>query len=170
MVESRVAVSCPAGHAAVILNRIVRPKAGRWRPFPTRYWLVCPTLDRKLAALERAGCIAELRSIVRCDPAWAERLRSDHARHEAMLAEALNAESRDMEAALPAYFGQALARGIGGAAAPSAIKCLHAHYAFHLACGEGVVGQWLEERHGVGLCALTDPESLRGDAPPRHCG
>lgn len=45
-------------------------------------------------------------------------------------------------------------RGIGGARNRAAVKCLHAHYAHHLAA-ENVIGRWIDDHYPIATCAAA---------------
>lgn len=143
-----VVLACPAGHPAVIVNPVIHQTANGPEPFPTRFWLVCPELDRKLASLEREGWIGRLRAQIANSPAWQRELAEDHHRHAELLAAALCVEweavRQDSEQPPPIAIARSLRRGIAGSNHPHAIKCLQAHFAFHLVCG-GLIGRLLQE-------------------------
>ncbi|MFB3737777.1 MAG: DUF501 domain-containing protein [Candidatus Velamenicoccus archaeovorus] len=122
-----VVARCPGGHPLVIRNRPFDP---RGRPFPTLFWLTCPEAVRTVSRLESEGWIGRLNDRVDGDPAFAVALT---AAHEGYARE----RARNHPEALA--FG-----GVGGTRA--GIKCLHAHYAHHLAGGEDPVGAWVAER------------------------
>ncbi len=114
------------GRPVVIRNA---PLLGDGTPMPTRYWLVDPELRRRVSVLESAGGVRAAEAAV--DPAELDRA---HRRHAA---------ARD--AVLPAgYPGPRPSGGVGGTR--KGVKCLHAHYAWHLAGGDDPVGRWVAER------------------------
>ena len=97
-------------------------------PMPTRYWLVDPRLRRTLSALEASGGVREAAAAV--DP---EELARAHARYAA-----------ERDATLPAgHRGPRPSGGVGGTR--RGVKCLHAHYAWHLAGGDDPVGRWVDD-------------------------
>jgi hypothetical protein len=65
----------------------------------------------------------------------------------AALAAAHAAYAAERDAAIaaidPAWSGPRPSGGVGGTR--QGVKCLHAHYAFHLAGGADPVGRWVEE-------------------------
>jgi hypothetical protein len=96
---------------------------------PTRFWLVDPELRRRLSALEAAGGVRRAAAAV--DP---DALARAHARYAA-----------ERDAALPAgHRGPRPSGGVGGTR--RGVKCLHAHYAWHLAGGDDPVGRWVEDQ------------------------
>ena len=101
-------------------------------PMPTRYWLCDPALRQAVSRLEAAGGVRAAEAAV--DPAA---LAAAHAAYAA---------ERDaaVEAIDTAYAGPRPSGGVGGTR--RGVKCLHAHYAFHLAGGDDPVGRWVEER------------------------
>ncbi len=122
-----VIARCTGGHPLVIRNA---PLDANGAPFPTTSWLTCPTATKAVARLESAGAIAELNR--RYDDDAGFRTAVDAAHAEA---------ARDRGTMLPAAEAWG---GVGGTR--RGIKCLHAHYANHLAGGDDVVGRWVAER------------------------
>ena len=98
-------------------------------PMPTRYWLVDPGLRAAVSRLESAGGVRAAEAAV--DP---EALASAHAAYAAERDAAIDS----------AHTGPRPSGGVGGTR--RGVKCLHAHYAWHLAGGEDPVGRWVEER------------------------
>lgn len=141
-----VAARDAAGTPQVVMNEPLRRVGKRIEPFPTLYWLSCPRLSRWIARLESEGVIAELEAELVVDEPLAADLLLDHqryiARRWAVLGEAGQAL---VEAA--GLRGMYQNRGIAGMAHFRCVKCLHAHYAHHLAEGNAL-GQRLEERYG----------------------
>jgi len=126
-----VVARCTGGHPLVIRNR---PLDADGRPFPTLYWLTCPAAVKGISRLESEGWIARLGD----DSAIGSRLEETHRAYAAERGEMVpDAEE----------WG-----GVGGTR--RGIKCLHAHYAYHLAGGDDAVGRWTAERaepiHGTG--------------------
>jgi exopolyphosphatase / guanosine-5'-triphosphate,3'-diphosphate pyrophosphatase len=118
-----VVARCTGGHPLVIRNR---PLDADGDPFPTIYWLTCPDAVKAVSRLESDGWIARLGD----DPTTA-----------AAVAEAHRAYATERGEMLPRAEGWG---GVGGTG--RGIKCLHAHYAYHLAGGDDVVGRWTAER------------------------
>jgi exopolyphosphatase / guanosine-5'-triphosphate,3'-diphosphate pyrophosphatase len=118
-----VVVRDGTGDPVVIRNA---PLLDDGTPMPTRYWLVGKQARLAVDRLEAAGGVRAAESAI--DPA---ELR---AAHEAYAAE--------REAALPS--GWAGPRPIGGVGGTRrGVKCLHAHYAWHLSGGQDPVGRWV---------------------------
>ncbi len=118
-----VVARCTGGHPLVIRNR---PLDAEGRPFPTIYWLTCPAAVKAVSRLESEGWIARLGG----DPAIAQRLEDAH--------RAYAAERGEMVPGAQEW------GGVGGTR--RGIKCLHAHYAYHLTGGDDAVGRWTAER------------------------
>jgi hypothetical protein len=124
--DFEVAVRGDDGRPIVIRNA---PLLADGTPMPTRYWLVDDDLRRAISTLEAGGGVRAAEA--ETDP---EEVAAAHARY---------AVERD--AALPA--GHTGPRPSGGVAGTrKGVKCLHAHYAWHLAGGDDPIGRWVAER------------------------
>jgi hypothetical protein len=98
-------------------------------PMPTRFWLVGATEREAVSRLEAAGGVRAAEAAVD-GPA----LEDAHRRYAA-----------ERDAALPAgHTGPRPTGGVGGTRV--GVKCLHAHYAWHLAGGDDPVGRWVADR------------------------
>ncbi|HZB04298.1 MAG TPA: DUF501 domain-containing protein [Actinomycetota bacterium] len=118
---------CGDGHPLVIRNH---PFDRRGEPFPTLYWLTCPVAVRAVARLEGDG--------------WIKRL-DQRAREDAEFGSALDATHRDYAVERGRWVPKARAwGGVGGTR--TGLKCLHAHYANHVAGGADPVGRWVAEQ------------------------
>jgi len=122
-----VVARCAPGHPLVIRNA---PLDGDGKPFPTTFWLTCPSAVRSVSRLEAEGWIGRLNERIEADPAFAEAVARAHADY---------ARERARNEPAAAAHG-----GVGGTR--TGLKCLHAHYANHLAGGDDVVGAWVAER------------------------
>lgn len=121
-----VARDAATGAPAVIRNA---PVLDDGTPMPTLYWLVEPRLRAAVGRLEADGGVRRAEAEV--DPA--------------ALADAHRRYGIERDAALPAgYRGPRPTGGVGGTR--TGVKCLHAHYAWHLAGGDDPVGRWVAER------------------------
>ena len=118
-----VVARCSDGHPLVIRNR---PIDADGDPFPTIYWLTCPAAVKAVSRLESEGWIGRLGE----DPTIVAGVEEAHLAYASERGEMIN--------------GAEAWGGVGGAA--RGLKCLHAHYAFHLAGGDDVVGRWTAER------------------------
>ncbi|MDJ0767734.1 MAG: DUF501 domain-containing protein [Ilumatobacter sp.] len=168
-----VVVRDPDGDPVVLRNA---PLLGDGTPMPTRYWLVGPEETRRIGRLEAEGGVDAAEAAVD-----AAELAAAHDRYAA-----------ERDAAIPAdHAGPRPSGGVGGTR--QGVKCLHAHWAWHLAGGNDPVGRWIadalarertmvvavaeqETSVGIGLKTTASipwgPESLtdrwlRDDDPPR---
>jgi exopolyphosphatase/guanosine-5'-triphosphate,3'-diphosphate pyrophosphatase len=122
-----VVARCPGGHPMVIRNR---PVDARGAPFPTLFWLTCPEAVRAVSRLEADGAIASWNARAEADRSLAAALARAHEEYA-------GERARDAEGAVA--FG-----GVGGTR--RGVKCLHAHYANHVAGGADPVGTWVAGR------------------------
>lgn len=122
-----VVARCAPGHPLVIRNA---PFDGDGKPFPTTFWLTCPDAVRSVSRLEADGWIARLNERIENDPAFADAIERAHAEY---------ALERGQD-----HPGAEALGGVGGTR--TGLKCLHAHYANHVAGGDDEVGAWVAER------------------------
>lgn len=98
-------------------------------PMPTRYWLVSKADRSAIGRLESVGGVKQAEAEV--DPS---EVAAAHRRYAA-----------ERDAALPVgHEGPVPFGGVGGTR--QGVKCLHAHYAHHLAGGDDPVGRWVDQR------------------------
>jgi exopolyphosphatase/guanosine-5'-triphosphate,3'-diphosphate pyrophosphatase len=116
-----VVARCAGGHPLVIRNA---PRGSDGAPFPTTYWLTCPDAVRAVSRVEAEGWIARLNERMAQTPELAAAVEAAHVAY---------AQERGTADG-----------GVGGTGA--GIKCLHAHYAYHLAGGDDPVGAWVAGR------------------------
>lgn len=123
-----VAVRDDEGDPIVLRNS---PLLDDGTPMPTLYWLVGPREHALVSRLEAAGGVRRAEREV--DAAEVE---AAHRRYAA-----------ERDASLPpGHSGPVPSGGVGGTR--RGVKCLHAHYAFHLAGGDDPVGRWVAEHLG----------------------
>lgn len=103
------------------------------RPMPTRYWLVGEPERTVVSRLEAAGGVRRAEAEV--DPVA---LAEAHARYAAERDAALEALVG------PDFDGPRPSGGVGGTR--TGVKCLHAHYGWHLAGGDDPVGRWVADQ------------------------
>lgn len=121
--EFEVVVRDQAGDPVVLCNA---PLLDDGTPMPTRWWLVGRRETVAVSRLEAAGGVARAEAEVD-----AAELAAAHARYAA-----------ERDAAIPP--GHVGPRPTGGVAGTRrGVKCLHAHYAWHLAGGDDPVGRWV---------------------------
>jgi hypothetical protein len=142
--DFEVVVRRPDGGPVVIRNA---PLLGDGTPMPTRYWLVDDDLRRTVSTLEADGGVRAAEAAV--DPAA---VAAAHARYAA-----------ERDAALPpGHTGPRPSGGVAGTR--KGVKCLHAHYAWHLAGGDDPVGRWVADRLGSSEQAGRDRRPRRSAA------
>ena len=121
----RVVVRCHLGLPVVLW---MPPRLPDGTPFPTRHWLTCPLLHRRVASLEATGWIQRFEARRATDAAFERALRASHERERAARAEDL----RRLGEKVGGPPSEPLRRGgVGGAR--EGVKCLHAHLAGYLA-------------------------------------
>jgi uncharacterized protein len=132
----RVVVRCPFGLPAVTEQA---PYDDAGEPFPTTYYLTCRHLVAAVARLEAAGGVDRWTEQARSVPALRRSLEQATELQRRLRRELADGASGQDD-------GRSLELGIGGAARPERLKCLHAHVAFALAqpgyeLGEGILGE-----------------------------
>jgi uncharacterized protein len=123
--DFEVVVRSDAGEPVVIRNA---PLLHDGTPMPTRYWLVAERERVLVGRLEAAGGVKRAETEVDAD--------------ELAAAHAAYAAERDAELP-PDHRGPRPYGGVGGTR--RGVKCLHAHYAWHLAGGDDPVGRWVAD-------------------------
>ncbi len=118
-----VVVRDDAGDPVVLKNA---PLLDDGTPMPTRYWLIGPAEIRRIGHLESGGGVDRAEAAV--DP---DELAAAHARYAA-----------ERDADIPDdHAGPRPSGGVGGTRV--GVKCLHAHWAWHLAGGDDPIGRWI---------------------------
>lgn len=139
---TRVVARCPFGYPVAVEDL---PYGLDGAPFPTLYYLTCPSFVAAVSGLESDGGVRR----------WTERAAADPALRRS-LAEAAAVSRRRRRAlakrsAAPMNDGGAsLASGVAGVRDPAAVKCLHAHAAHALAHPAYLFGRAV-------LAEVTDP-------------
>jgi uncharacterized protein len=114
---------CPFGAPAVTEQN---PYDAAGEPFPTTYYLTCPSLVAAVSRLEAAGGVERWTETVAREPALgASLIRATEEQRALRRGLAQGSGGRDA--------GASLELGIGGAGRDGSLKCLHAHVAFALA-------------------------------------
>ena len=137
---------CPAGHPQVV--RVYPLIDGE--PFPTLFWLSCPSLVRQIAQLEHQGRIADLEALIAQDDELRKELFANHRAYIDERWNELSALDRQWvrDQGLVDAFWE---RGIGGIFNWETVKCLHLHYAHHRARAN-VLGAWIDEHYEIVAC------------------
>ena len=143
---------CPSGHVAVRRCYPLRWDGDRPLPFPTLFWLACPHLTREMARLEHDGWVARVESRIEEDDTLRRRVHADHRDY----AEERRRSLRDVDRPrlLAAGLESSLDVGIGGIRNRDAVKCLHLHYAHHLARGSAI-GELIDRLGEVSPCRAS---------------
>jgi len=153
---SRVTVKCPWGCPAVVENL---PYDAHGTPFPTLFYVTCPTLVSAIGAVESGGGVARFTGLAEADQDLAASLR-----------EAVAYERRRRRRLVrrfdlvPGDGGAALEGGVGGVADAATLKCLHAHGAHGLTRPRYVLGRLVVAEAGELWCA-----DRRCQAGPASC-
>lgn len=130
--DSEVVARC---HLDLPVVLEVPPHLDDGTPFPTLYWLTCPVANSRIGRLEGAGGVKRMEAKAESDPVFGAALDAAHLAYAA---------KRD--AKITRTDGPQPSGGVGGAA--TGVKCLHAHYAHHVAGEDNPVGdlvaRWVE--------------------------
>ena len=98
-------------------------------PMPTLYWLVGRTEREEVSRLEAAGGVRAAETAIEMSA----------------LVDAHHRYALERDALLPSgHGGPRPSGGVGGTR--RGVKCLHAHYAWHLAGGDDPVGRWVADQ------------------------
>ena len=148
----KVEVYCPAGHPQVIrYYPLTLGEQGQvLSPFPTLFWLTCPSLIRQVSEFESYGWIGKVEERIQGDSDFRAEYHENH-----------KAYGRERWAALlPAHQKAVIEKGwenvyrntgIGGIREWDFVKCLHLQYAHH-AGAANVVGRFLQEQFSLQPC------------------
>ena len=115
-----VASRCPCGLPDVVSTA---PRLADGTPFPTFYYLTCPTMNSAISTLESEGLMAQMQQRLAEEPDTAQAYRRAHERYLA---------ARDGHATVTEI------AGISAGGMPDRVKCLHVLVAQALAEGPGV--------------------------------
>ncbi len=124
--QFEVVVRTSEGAPAVLRND---PLLDDGTPMPTRYWLIDKSMVAAIGRLEAAGGVRQAESEI----------------DSSAIAEAHRRYALERDAQMPVdHVGPRPSGGVAGTR--EGVKCLHAHYAWHLAGGDDPVGRWVAER------------------------
>lgn len=130
----------PSGEVQIIESRPFM----KGKPFPNLYWLVCEKLKYAIDRIEAAGWVKRLEEeILIQDSQMRNSLVIDHYRYmKERWSLVLESDFKGIES--PNLLKPLASTGIGGISDFERVRCLHMHYAFHLAQGS-TLGAWLDE-------------------------
>ncbi len=138
--------ACHFGLPVVVLTP---PVLEDGTPFPTRYWLSCPLAVKRVSRIEAGGGVKEMDRRARGDANFGARLEAAHLRYAA-----------ERDADVPSTARHRPTGGVAGSR--KGVKCLHAHYADHLAGNDNPVGEWtapqVEPLDCAAPCVMSTPE------------
>jgi hypothetical protein len=101
-------------------------------PMPTRYWLIGPHEVVAVSRMESTGAVRQAEAEI----------------DAAAVADAHRRYALERDAAIaPDHVGPRPSGGVAGTR--TGVKCLHAHYAWHLAGGDDPVGAWVAHHLAV---------------------
>lgn len=126
--EFTVVLRSSTGRPIVIQNS---PFLYDGTPMPTLFWLCDPDVNRRVSRLEADGGVRRASDDISSDA-----VEDAHRRY---------AEMRDA-LVRPGHCGPRPSGGVAGTR--TGIKCLHAHFAWHLAGGDDPVGRWVQDHLG----------------------
>ncbi len=114
-------------------------------PFPTLYWLTCPILKKEISHIEKDGWVSKIENeYFAKDSENLAQLKKNHERYRDDRIALLDHVGISWDK-IPAPMAEIIkTTGIGGIHDFDHIKCLHLHYAHHLA-GENQVGKVMDE-------------------------
>ncbi len=125
MGEFQVVVRDTSGTPVVLRNA---PLLHDGTPMPTLYWLVGPAEVAAVGTLEASGAVDRVETDLGLDA-----IDEIHRRYAA-----------ERDSLIPAtHVGHRPSGGVGGTR--RGVKCLHAHYAHHLAGRHDAVGEWVAQ-------------------------
>jgi hypothetical protein len=105
------------------------PILGDGTPMPTRYWLVGEREHLDVSRLESTGGVRQAEAEV----------------PGALVADAHRRYAAERDALIPpGHDGPRPSGGVAGTR--TGVKCLHAHYAWHLAGGDDAIGRWVADQ------------------------
>jgi hypothetical protein len=127
-------------------------------PFPTLYWLTCPSIAKAIAKMERKGYVGMLEERLKDDSAMTDQLFCCHKEYARERWECLSLDDKNLlmhtdSASVQRMRVMLESSGIAGTNTATlttqnkdgskqpAIKCLHAHYADFRSTADGHLGQ-----------------------------
>jgi len=151
--EYTVVARCPDGTPQVLKVHPVFKEEGRWKPFPSYFWLVCPRLKLEISRLEETNHIRFFVEKLQKD---AEFMREFIAGQKAITAARLQFALEVTRENLPENLLKILSTvNISGSMWQYGVKCLHAHTAQTIAFGRNPIGSAVMQI--LGPCSRENP-------------
>ena len=119
-IQFSVAESCIYGWPAVVRNAAMT-RSGK--PNPNLFYLTCPYLVKKVSNLEDKSLIRKIQEKVKSDTRLSANLKEANRKHGSAWLALAGKTRGQFSIQTP---------NIAGAGDPLAVKCLHAHLAYHL--------------------------------------
>lgn len=145
---------CPWGYPAVVRVAPLLRENDSIEPFPTLFWLTCPILREQLSRLEEQGVIAQIEAEIARNPEMRAHYFEDHRRYAHERFSLLSPQEQGF-LEKRGWLESLRDRGIAGIADFQTVKCLHAHYAHHLA-RKSTIGRWLDKHFQLIWCPRQD--------------
>eukprot|EP00914_Ancora_sagittata_P031583 GHVO01064005.1.p1 GENE.GHVO01064005.1~~GHVO01064005.1.p1 ORF type:complete len:241 (-),score=41.78 GHVO01064005.1:141-863(-) len=120
-------------------------------PCPTLFWLLEPTIKKKLSCLESQGYVTVIEAMISGSVSLQRSMIKDHLHFIKRRWKYMTSSMRD--AINPRQLECLTDRGIGGMSNFTAVRCLHMHYAIHIIEEEGttvgrIVDEFLDQNSG----------------------
>ena len=118
------------------------------KPFPSHYWLTCEILKKEIDRIEADGWVKKLENeYLAKDEDLREKVAQDH---KSYIEDRMNFIKEDgLEGKIEQKYWSSLSeRGVGGIQDFSRVRCMHMHYAHHLAKGS-TIGRLMDELFGL---------------------
>jgi hypothetical protein len=147
---------CQYGYPKVIQVYPLLREGEKFEPFPTLFWLTCPIIVEQISRIEEERAVDALEKELSENPALQAEYERDHRCYASERFALLKPEDKAFLAER-GLIETLRDRGIAGIQDLHYVKCLHTHYAHHLARGS-LIGRLLEEHHAIVEC---NPKQVR---------
>ncbi len=141
---------CQYGYPKVIQVYPLLREGEKFEPFPTMFWLTCPIIVEQISRIEEQRVIDHLEKELAENHELQAEYERDHQRYANERFALLKPEGKAFLAER-GLIETLRDRGIAGIQDLRYVKCLHTHYAHHLARGS-LIGRLLEERYSIVEC------------------
>lgn len=132
------------------LNGRYNPTEEERLPFPTMFWMCCPNIARRVAHIEENGFVVKFKENFHCDSFGSsntEAMKRAHSLYAEERWSSLSEEDREF-ISRKGWLDVLKTSGVAGLTEPTAVKCLHTHYAHYLARPQhgNIIGSWVNEQ------------------------